>query len=99
MRNITARTLEAGFESPLDYYYFLRYDDPRGREFDALVETLVVSETYFFREARQLGVLCDDVIVPSVKAGARAAHLVRSRRHRRGAAHARDAPSEARCPR
>jgi chemotaxis protein methyltransferase CheR len=68
---ITTRTLEAGFESPLDYYYYLRYDDPDRREFDALVETLVVNETYFFREAPQLRVLCEAMIMPAAVAGAR----------------------------
>ncbi|HEX6764793.1 MAG TPA: protein-glutamate O-methyltransferase CheR [Polyangiaceae bacterium] len=68
---VLTRALEAGFESPLDYYYFLRYDDPHGREFDALVETLVVSETYFFREARQLRVLCDEVLARVVATGRR----------------------------
>jgi chemotaxis protein methyltransferase CheR len=68
---VTSRALEAGFESPLDYYYCLRYDDPTQREFDALVETLVVGETYFFREAPQLRVLCNEFIVPGVRHGKR----------------------------
>lgn len=66
---ILTRALEAGFESPLDYYYLLRYDDPLFREFDALVESLVVSETYFFREVQQLRILCNDMIAPAVKTG------------------------------
>jgi chemotaxis protein methyltransferase CheR len=68
---ITTRSLDAGFESPLDYYYYLRYDDPTRREFDALVETLVVNETYFFREAAQLRALCEAVLSPLLSAGAR----------------------------
>ena len=71
LAKIATRTLEAGFESPLDYYYFLRYDDPTRKEFDALVESLVVNETYFFREAPQLRALCENVILPAVSAGAR----------------------------
>jgi chemotaxis protein methyltransferase CheR len=51
---VLPRAQEMGFESLLDYYYFLRYD-PLGRaELDLLIETLVVHETYFFREADQL---------------------------------------------
>src|SRR5688572_3474241 len=68
---LNTRALEAGFDSPLDYYYYLRYDDADGREFDALVETLVVGETYFFRELGQLRVLCDEVLVPAVASGKR----------------------------
>ena len=71
LAKIATRTLEAGFESPLDYYYFLRYDDPTRKEFDALVETLVVNETYFFREAPQLRALCENVVLPAVAAGRR----------------------------
>src|SRR6185436_10522639 len=47
---IAARAAEAGFESLLDYYYFLRYDAGGADELTALVETLVIGETYFFRE-------------------------------------------------
>jgi chemotaxis protein methyltransferase CheR len=49
-----ARATEAGFESLLDYYYFLRYDPGAAREMDALVDALVVCETYFFRELAPL---------------------------------------------
>jgi len=63
---LLARAAEAGFDSPLDYYYFLRYDDADGREFDALVEMLAVHETYFFREADPLAVLCDQILRPRV---------------------------------
>ena len=71
LAKLTTRTLEAGFESPLDYYYYLRYDDPTRREFDALVESLVVNETYFFREAPQLRALCDTVLLPLHARGVR----------------------------
>lgn len=53
------RAAEAGFESLLDYYYFLRYDPGAGREMDALVDALVVGETYFFRELAPIEVLAD----------------------------------------
>jgi chemotaxis protein methyltransferase CheR len=68
---ISPRAQEAGFDSLLDYYYFLRYD-PRGREeMEALTEALVVNETYFFREFDQLRVLVDEVVAPKVAAGRR----------------------------
>jgi chemotaxis protein methyltransferase CheR len=68
---LVARALEAGFESPLDYYYYLRYDDLDRREFDALTDSLVVNETYFFREVGPLRVLCDDVLCPAIARGER----------------------------
>jgi len=68
---VSTRALEAGFESLLDYYYFLRYD-PRGEAaLDELIDSLVVHETYFFREAQPLEVLVDEVLVPAVRAGRR----------------------------
>ena len=56
---VSARAAESGFDSLLDYYYYLRYDDEGQGEFDALVESLVVGETYFFRELEQLKALTD----------------------------------------
>lgn len=55
---LTPRAAEHGFDSLLDYYYYLRYDEGGAAELDALAEALVVNETYFFREADQLSVLC-----------------------------------------
>lgn len=52
---------EAGFESPLDYYYYLRYDDDTGTELTRLIETLTVHETYLFREAHALRVVADEL--------------------------------------
>lgn len=56
---ITPRAVERGFDSLLDYYYFLRYDAGSADELDRLAEALVVHETYFFRELDQLEVLAD----------------------------------------
>jgi len=68
----STRALEAGFESMLDYYYYLRYDDPDQREFRALVEALLVHETYFFRELASLRVAIDTFVRPVVEAHGRA---------------------------
>ncbi len=54
---LTPRAADRGFESLLDYYYFLRYDPEASSELAALADALVVNETYFFREADQLAVL------------------------------------------
>lgn len=66
---ISPRAVEAGFTSLLDYYYFLRYDPAGETELEALVETLCVHESYFFREAEQLRVVVDDFVAPAVKQG------------------------------
>ena len=62
------RMAEAGFESALDYYYFLRYDDPKELEFGALVDALVIGETYFFREADALSAAIEHIIAPTIAA-------------------------------
>jgi chemotaxis protein methyltransferase CheR len=64
-----ARALDAGFDSALDYYYFLRYDDPDGREWTALLHALLVHETYFFRELDGLRTAVEQVIKPRLEAG------------------------------
>lgn len=65
------RAQEAGFDSLLDYYYFLRYDDAAGKELTGLVETLVVNETYFFREWPAIRMIVDHFIVPWCAEGRR----------------------------
>jgi chemotaxis protein methyltransferase CheR len=57
---VSARALDAGFESLMDYYYFLQFD-PRGpAAMDALVDSLLVHETYFFRDTLPLEVIADE---------------------------------------
>ncbi len=59
---VSPRAIELGFDSLLDYYDFLRYDERGGQELQRLVETLVVHETYFFREPEPLVVLVNSII-------------------------------------
>ncbi|WP_426755566.1 CheR family methyltransferase [Myxococcus sp. Y35] len=66
---VVPRALDAGFDSLLDYYYFLRYDPAGPEALDALVDSLLVHETYFFREPQPLRVLSEDVLAPAVRAG------------------------------
>ena len=66
---VALRAVEAGFDSLLDYYYYLRYDPAGEAEFDALADVLVVGETYLFREIDQLEALVHDVLVPLAEAG------------------------------
>lgn len=63
------RAADAGFESLLDYYYFLRYDPAGAAETERLVEALVVNETYLFRELPQLEVAIAGV--PAILAAGR----------------------------
>jgi len=65
------RAAEAGFDSLLDYYYYLRYDAAAEKELELLVERLVVGETYFFRERLQLDVAVQDFIGQAVARGER----------------------------
>lgn len=66
---VSDRATEAGFDSLLDYYYFLRYDPAGSAALDSLIDALLVHETYFFREALPLSVLVEDVLLPRVRAG------------------------------
>jgi chemotaxis protein methyltransferase CheR len=59
---LSERAVELGLDSLLDYYYFLRYDERGAVELSTLVETLVVHETYLFREVEPLRVLVDSVL-------------------------------------
>jgi chemotaxis protein methyltransferase CheR len=68
---LMGRLAEAGFDSFLDYYYFLRYDPDGAVEMDALIDSIVVGETYLFREYDQLLFLVDDLLLPAVEAGHR----------------------------
>jgi chemotaxis protein methyltransferase CheR len=54
---------QRGFDSFLDYYYFLKYDDRAGVEWPLVMDALAVPETYFWREVDQLQAIVD-VLVP-----------------------------------
>lgn len=56
---VSPRALERGFDSLLDYYYYLRYDAGAVEELERLAEALVVNETYIGRELDQLSALVD----------------------------------------
>lgn len=69
---VSGRLAEAGFDNALDYYYLLRYDDPAHAELDALIDALVVGETYFFRELDALRAAVEHVVRPAVERRGRA---------------------------
>lgn len=54
-----------GFDTFLDYYYFLKYDEGAADEWRRVMDALAVPETYFWREIDQLRAIVD-VIVPSL---------------------------------
>jgi chemotaxis protein methyltransferase CheR len=64
---IGVRMADAGFESALDYYYFLRYDPHGSDELDALIDGLVVGETYLFRELDALLAAMAVVVRPAIE--------------------------------
>jgi len=68
---VAARAAELGFDSLLDYYYFLRYDAGGPQEIEALIDTLVVNETYLFRELAPLELMVRELVLPRVLAGRR----------------------------
>lgn len=67
----SGRALERGFESLLDYYYFLRYDPGASDELARLVESLVVNETYFFRELAALELVASEFVPELIAQGVR----------------------------
>lgn len=71
LTRVTARAEEVGFDSLLDYYYFLRYDDGGAAELELLVDALVVNETFLFREIKPLEIIADRLLPPLVASGRR----------------------------
>lgn len=66
---LAARAVEAGFDWLLDYYYYLRYDPDSAEERQELIDSLVVNESYLFREQRQLRYIASEILAPAVDAG------------------------------
>jgi chemotaxis protein methyltransferase CheR len=55
---VTAR----GFDSFLDYYYLLKYDEAGAEEWERVMDALSVPETYFWREVDQLRAVVDHIV-------------------------------------
>lgn len=62
---LAPRVTSRGFDTFLDYYYFLKYDDAAADEWPKVMDALAVPETYFWREVDQLHAIVD-VIVPAL---------------------------------
>jgi chemotaxis protein methyltransferase CheR len=54
--------IERGFNSFLDYYYLLKYDEDSADEWRSVINALTVQETYFWREMDQIHQLAEEVI-------------------------------------
>ena len=65
MDKIAALMAERDFDSPADYYYFLKYDGESSGEWSNLLNALSVRETYFWREIDQIRAFVD-VLVPQL---------------------------------
>ncbi|MDJ1168105.1 protein-glutamate O-methyltransferase CheR [Roseofilum sp. BLCC_M154] len=59
---LSPRLLEQGLHSFLDYYYLLKYDTSARQEWQELVNTITVPETFFWREFDQIEVLLQRLI-------------------------------------
>lgn len=71
---LASLVVERGFESFLDYYYLLKYDDSAACEWPRVMDVLSVPETYFWREIDQVRAIVD-VVVPALVASLRGAPL------------------------
>ena len=68
---LSARAVERGFDSLLDYYYLLKYDPQAEEEWARAIDALSVQETYFWRESDQLRALTEAILPGLVAAGRR----------------------------
>lgn len=59
---LTPLVLERGFDSFLDYYYLLKYDEDAADEWRRVIDALSVQETYFWREIDQVRALVDEIV-------------------------------------
>jgi chemotaxis protein methyltransferase CheR len=54
MDKISTLMAERGIDSPIDYYYLLRYEGSQSGEWTSLADAVSVRETYFWREIDQI---------------------------------------------
>jgi chemotaxis protein methyltransferase CheR len=64
---LSPRAIERGFESFLDYYYLLKYDDSAADEWQHVMDALSVQETFFWREIDAVQALVQ-VVLPQWQA-------------------------------
>lgn len=54
--------IERGFDSYLDYYYLLKYDEAANAEWQNVINAISVQETYFWREIDQVKALVQTIL-------------------------------------
>ena len=59
---LAPRVADCGFETFLDYYYYLKYDPEAAEEWHHVMDALSVPETYFWREIDQIKAVVDHVL-------------------------------------
>jgi len=62
MDKLSPLVVRRGFNSFLDYYYLLKYDDTAPVEWGNVMNALSVGETYFWRESDQIRVLTQSIV-------------------------------------
>jgi|SRR5215472_14711354 len=63
LEKLSTLVIDRGFQSFLDYYYLLRYDDRNDQEWNRVIDAITVQETYFWREIDQIRALVD-ILLP-----------------------------------
>src|SRR3954454_6127822 len=59
---LSPRAIERGFDSFLDYYYLLKYDQAAQDEWNHVMDALSVQETYFWREIAAVHALVQAIL-------------------------------------
>jgi chemotaxis protein methyltransferase CheR len=59
---LSTLVLERGFDSFLDYYYLLKYDEHAADEWPRVMDVLSVPETYFWREIDQMQAVAAEIV-------------------------------------
>lgn len=59
---LSERVIELNFNSFIDYYYLLKYDENAALEWEVLMNLITVNETYFWREMDQINELVHTIL-------------------------------------
>ncbi len=61
-KNLELRFRVLKIDSFRKYFFLIRFEDKNGSEFQELISTITVNETYFYRERYQFDVLVSDIL-------------------------------------
>jgi chemotaxis protein methyltransferase CheR len=61
------RLKERGFQSPQEYYHFIKYHPEGGSELRELIDLITVKETHFFRNKAQFNLLMESVLPEMIR--------------------------------